>query len=224
MDTDTARQPSTSRSPLDRGRIRSGAAIVALLVVSSTPAGPLPQATAADVGSDPEPVEQTATTEFAGIRTSLTPAIHVESGTQKQRERLDLALSRFATAGLPLPDLEVRFAQDERACRGHLGLFEQTGATPWRVTYCSTLDFVYEHELAHAWEAANLTDGQRTAFMRQQGYAVWNDTSTAWADRGIEGLAFVVQQVLARQNAPSEATPEQRRRAAVFAMLTGDLP
>ena len=36
-------------------------------------------------------------------------------------------------------------------------LFQQS-FTPWRLLICSDLQFVPTHELAHAWEAANLTD------------------------------------------------------------------
>ena len=46
-----------------------------------------------------------------------------------------------------------------------MGLFE-SALQPWRITICSEASFLYEHELAHAWEHANLTDAKRMAFMK----------------------------------------------------------
>ena len=114
-----------------------------------------------------------------------------------QSVRLELALDRFAAAGLALPPLAVIFHDDRTPCRGHPGLFSMN-ADPWEMHICSeTPESVYEHELAHAWIAHNVTDGQRQAFMDLSSYETWNDRSYPWNERGSEGAAVVIQQGVA---------------------------
>ncbi|MFP4554579.1 MAG: hypothetical protein ACLFRT_12060, partial [Actinomycetota bacterium] len=126
---------------------------------------------------------------------SRAPEVTLRGGTPAQHRRLDEALHRFERVGLLLPDLEVEFHQNLAECGGHHGLFRPDGV-PWRITICSGVDSVYEHELAHAWELANASDATRREFMRLRGYSTWNDGGVAWNERGIEGAASVVQQGL----------------------------
>lgn len=151
---------------------------------------------------------------------SLTPSVTVRIGSLAQRRRLEEALARFQSAKLLLPDLEVEFSDDEASCGGHHGLF-QPGHAPWRIKICSPLDFVYEHELAHAWERANLTDDVRHEFMESRGYSTWTDLTVPWNERGIEGVAVVIQQGLAGLPLPPNLSTEQRSRLAAFSLLTG---
>lgn len=53
----------------------------------------------------------------------------------------------------------------------HSGLFS-SAVVPWRIDICGDVDFTYEHELAHAWEAANVDDATRRAFMSMRGVTV----------------------------------------------------
>jgi hypothetical protein len=149
-----------------------------------------------------------------------TPEVTVRNGSPAQLRRLEEALARFHSAGLHLPDLEIEFSDDVTNCRGHYGLF-QPGHTPWRVRLCSPLDFVYEHELAHAWERAFLTDEMRHEFMELRSYATWADPAVPWNERGIEGVAIVVQQGLAGLPLPPTLSTEHQSRLAAFALLTG---
>lgn len=156
------------------------------------------------------------------FQTSLSPRVTVDNATPAQLNRLTLAFERFSSNGLQLPDLEIQFADDNDSCgdAGH-GLF-QAAVTPWRIVICPTeLDTVYEHELAHAWERANMTDEQRHTFMEMREYEVWNDKTVAWNQRGIEGVAFIVQQGLSGLPLPPAIPREHRSRLQAFEFLTG---
>ena len=154
------------------------------------------------------------------IDVSLAPEVSVRYGTPAQHQRLDLALSRFREAGLPLPDLEVIFAATNTPCKGKYGLF-QTAFTPWRLTICSELDSVYEHELAHGWLAATLTELKKDGFMKLRGYTVWSDQSVPWNERAMEGVAFSIQQGLSGLPLPPSLGVEQLSRLDAFELLTG---
>jgi len=151
---------------------------------------------------------------------SLYPVLTIDGGTSVQRERLALAVSRFRNAGLVLPDLEVVFATDVDACRGFYGLYQHRAEAP-KITYCSELDFVYEHELAHAWEANSATDEQRQEFMDLRGYTSWTGPDVEWNDRGMEGAAFIIQQTIGGRPVPYIRTEEFWSRSGAFEALTG---
>lgn len=160
-----------------------------------------------------------------GSQTSIVPGVspsqdvEVLGGSSEEIDRIHLALDRFAAAGLDLPDLQIVFA-DGDACAGRLAFFQERAA-PWRITICSRLDFVYEHELAHAWERANLTDDTREAFMAAYGYATWSGEGVAWADRGVEGVAIVIQQGVAGLPLNAQLGESRVRRLAAYELLTG---
>lgn len=150
---------------------------------------------------------------------SLTPDVTVIGASAEQQVAVDDAVARFRSAGLELPDVEVRFLADEAECAGHLGLF-QRGFTPWRVLVCSDLAFVPTHELAHAWEAANLDDDDRARYVEARGMATWDDPDADWNERGVEDAAFIVQQNLMAEH-PIPDSPVWKERTAAFELLTG---
>ena len=156
----------------------------------------------------------------AQITTSLSPAVIVENASPAQQARLDLALSRFAAAGLELPDLAVAFSGDEADCYGHLGWFDPN-PTPWHITICSDVDSIVEHELAHAWERVGLTDDVRDAFMEMRGHEVWDDTDVPWQELGKEGVAVIIQQGLGGLPLPAVIGSEPSSRLEAFELLTG---
>lgn len=184
-------------------------ALVWSVLLTLTPA--LPEASAAQVvpHTDPSPADPTPGT-----------GVVIVGGTLEQRKRLGLALDRFAETGLALPELEIVFDPSGESCKGHHGLF-QTGFRPWRVSICSEVDSVYEHELAHAWEAATLTDEERGGFMKLAGYTVWSDTSVPWNRRGMEAAALVIQQGLGGLALPPALSDDQSLRLEAFHLLTG---
>jgi hypothetical protein len=175
------------------------------------------------VRSDAESSSQATKTPAVTSMTrpsSSSPTVVIRYGTESQHQRLELALLRFDDAGLVLPDLEVVFSSYSHECKGHYGLFDPTGQ-PWRISICSDLDAVYEHELAHAWAAANLTKERRNEFMDLRGYEVWSDSDVSWNKRGTEGAAFIIQQGLGGLPLPPVLSGEHLSRLAGFELLTG---
>jgi hypothetical protein len=83
------------------------------------------------------------------------------------------------------------------------------------------VDFVYEHELAHAWEAGSMTNELRSAFMDLRGYTDWSGSDMPGNERGIEGVAFVIQQGLAGLPLPPALGTEAISRLEAFELLTG---
>lgn len=152
---------------------------------------------------------------------SLSPKVTVHNATPAQLDRLTLAFERFTDAGLELPPLEIRFPASKDGCDGAHGRFT-TSTDPWRISICPTeLETVYEHELAHAWERATLSDAQRQDFMEMRGYDVWNDKSLPWRERGMEGVAVIIQQGINGLPLPPALSDEHMSRLASFQLLTG---
>lgn len=173
-----------------------------------------------DQGTAPE-LESVDVAPTAFVPTSsLYPELTIDGGSQSQRDRLALAVVRFRDAGLPLPDLAIVFASDPDACHGFYGLYQHDDRAP-RITYCSEIEFVYEHELAHAWEAHSATDQQRQSFMDMRGYTVWADENITWNESGREGAAFIIQQTIGGFDVPYAPTAEFLDRSAAFTALTG---
>lgn len=139
----------------------------------------------------PMPIETAPRTDTIDPGVSSSPTVEVLGGSVAERKRVDVALDRFSDAGLLLPDLQIVFAGKDEYGEA-LGRF-QDHATPWRIVVCSRYEFVYEHELAHAWDRANLSDETRDAFMAGNGYAAWSGKGLEWNQRGVEGVARVVQ-------------------------------
>jgi hypothetical protein len=150
------------------------------------------------------------------------PRIDVLGASPTEEARLMLAISRFDRAGLALPDLVVGFFHgDTERCHGHAGLFEHR-PEPWRISICEgDAEWVYEHELAHAWERANLADDVRQRFMELRGHRAWADSDVAWNERGVEGVAFVIQQGLSGLPLPPALSDEHRSRLEAYLLLTG---
>ncbi|MFQ5966446.1 MAG: hypothetical protein ACE5MI_02410 [Acidimicrobiia bacterium] len=154
------------------------------------------------------------------LRGPESSTIAVIGGSAEQRQQVAQAVEAFERAGLKLPNLQISFALNPAECLEHMGLFE-TDHYPWRITFCSDAAFVYLHELAHAWELANLTDRERAAFMALRGHQTWADPDVPWEDRGVEGAAFIIQQGLMDMPLPPNLSEEQASRLAAFELLTG---
>lgn len=151
----------------------------------------------------------------------LEEDLTVEGGTDAERARMRLAIRRFEEAGLVLPPLLIVFRHpSDVECHGALGYFSPSQPV-WQISICSTVEPMYEHELAHAWERANLTDAQRERYVALRGLPTWSDKAYDWGERGIEDLAFVVQQGLAGLPLPPALGREARSRLEGYEMLTG---
>lgn len=135
----------------------------------------------------------------------------VHGASEAQIERLGVALRRFAAVDLALPPLAVIFHHDPDPCRDHRGIF-LADPDPWEIHICSeSVEVVYEHELAHAWIAHNLSGQQRQAFMDLAAYETWNDQSYPWNERGIEGAAVVIQQGISGLPLPPVLSDKTKR-------------
>ena len=154
-----------------------------------------------------------------GTSVSLRPTVVVNGASAEEQGRVDDALARFEAAGLLLPDLEVVFADDVAECGGHDGLFRDR-VVPWRVLVCSDLAFVVTHELAHAWEAANLDDDDRANYTERRGLATWNSRDAEWGERGVEDMAFMLQQNL-MAGGVSPSWDRWSERTDAYAWATG---
>lgn len=150
------------------------------------------------------------------------PAILAINVGEHQQARLDEALARFENAGLQLPDLTVRFVATTDACQGHHGLFSPR-ATGLTVTYCADPpDWVYEHELAHAWVHANTGPDRQVEFLEVRGLAAWNEPGAGWGEQGVEQAAFVVQQGV--MGPDSVTGSEHIARLCTYEILVGQPP
>lgn len=145
----------------------------------------------------------------------------VQDASTAQLTRLGEAFAAFRDAELELPDLHIRFFADDETCGAEHGRF-YTSEETWHIRLCPTkVDSVYEHELAHAWERAQVTDTQRRAFMRMRGYASWSDRDLPWNERGIEGAASVIERGVAGLPLPPVLGKEEVSRLKAYELLTG---
>jgi hypothetical protein len=153
------------------------------------------------------------------IAVHRTPDLTVLDASAEDRAALNDALADFRAAGLELPNAAIAFSDDEVACKGHPGIFDQR-VEPWRITICSDLDFVIAHELAHAWAAANLDDTDRSRYTAARGLTNWADHDTPWNERATEDAAFIIQQNLTMEQVPL-SSPTWLERIDAYELLTG---
>jgi hypothetical protein len=155
-----------------------------------------------------------------------TPSLAVVGGTPDQRRMVTWAVNRFASVGLPLPPLEIRFHATEDGCAGRLGLYDD-GV----VDVCRHLTDLWAarelmHELAHGWLDANSTDDIRNGFLELRGLETWNDPVADWEQRGYEQAAEIMAWAIGDQSggiyAPSFPDHGTERLAVAYRALTGD--
>jgi hypothetical protein len=171
---------------------------VLFIAISISMAAPLAPAiaepeTATESESENESENETESAiEAPSITASLNPSLSVV-GTDDQRAFVEDVQSRFTSLGLALPDLEIRFSDDDEACDGHLGMFRPR-SEGWGIDICSDLANVLPHELGHAWERVALSDADRQAYMAHREFETWQHTERN--ESAIEDVAHVVQLVV----------------------------
>jgi hypothetical protein len=149
------------------------------------------------------------------------PRFTVYADSGEQLRQLSEAVIAFSDAGLDLPALEISFKTDASRCGGAKGLF-MPGTTPWRISICDNdVRSIIPHELAHAWERANVGDDQREAFVDLLGLENWRDHNDPWNSRGIEWAAIVIQQGVYGIPLPPALSDEAISRLEGFELLTG---
>lgn len=145
----------------------------------------------------------------------------VHNATPENLYRLGEAVMAFTTADLDLPTLDVRFHSDRGPCDGYHGVFRTTSESK-QVRICSSdIQTVYEHELAHAWVTANVSDTQRSAFMNLRGLEHWVDRDIPWNQRGTEWAAVIIQQGVNGLPLPPALSNETKSRLQSYELLTG---
>lgn len=151
------------------------------------------------------------------------PRFTVRNATAENLGRLSEAIKAFAAANLELSALDISFHENLEPCGQHHGMFTATSES-WQIRICSSdLDFVYEHELAHAWVTANVTASQRSAFMNLRGLVHWADQGVPWNERGTEWAAVTVQQGLSGLPLPPALSNEAKSRLESYELLTGEV-
>lgn len=110
------------------------------------------------------------------------------------------ARDRFALVGLDFPAVEISFHAEREPCNGNQGIYQDDGRA--RVLVCipdygtSASNLQRErtlvHELAHAWEQANLDDAERQALLEILDADDWYGPETAWEERGAERFAETI--------------------------------
>lgn len=154
-------------------------------------------------------------------KASLDPNMVVENASPESIERVSTAVTRFTSLGLGLPNLQIALHSGEEDCGGAKGRFSDS-SKPWQISICSTeVETVLEHELAHAWERANLSDAIRRAYMEENNYTVWRSHDVPWNERAVEGIAVVIQQGVSGLPLPPALSLDIAERLAAFELLTG---
>lgn len=106
-------------------------------------------------------------------------------------EKVELALKRFEEAGLELPaDLTIRLEERGEYCR-----LPHTTYDPPTVVYCVPWhgEDAWEHELAHVWVEATLSDEDKEAFRDWLGLPTWRSREYPWIRRATEWAAVAIQ-------------------------------
>ena len=168
-----------------------------------------------------EPRQTEAEPNIWARGTQQAARLSVYDATAEDLGRLAEAVMAFATADLELPALHIWFHADRGPCGEHRGSFTATSES-WQILICSSdIKTVYEHELAHAWVTANVTDSQRSAFMNLRGLEHWTNPDIPWNQRGTEWAAVIIQQGLSGLPLPPALSNEARSRLESYELLTG---
>jgi hypothetical protein len=115
----------------------------------------------------------------------------------EQAAMLDWALALFDAADLVLPPLRVIAHDSTDPCHGRDGAhFYASGRSTIHLCTRETepvQQFLYLHELAHAWDHHALSDARRRTFLDLRGLTEWNnDDADGWHDRGAEHAAEII--------------------------------
>lgn len=164
----------------------------------------------------------------APVRAVPAPAVAL---TPADREVVEWAMSRFALVGLDMPVVEISFHDDTESCQGYDGVYEGSRlgprvrvCIPDRGTFASTLERrrTLAHELAHAWEQANLDDDDRVELLAHLDADGWYAPEVAWEHRGAERFAeTIVWRLYDQRRRPTLIDVHCRELHADFLTITG---
>jgi len=162
--------------------------------------------------------------EFAGVPSPPLAVeqqdIIIEGADLATQLVIEASVTRFAQAGLALPDLHIRVHPSAEPCRGHMGLYGK-GGDKHRIDLCEIHTEVVLHELAHAWEYHSLDDQARSRFLLDVGLKVWKDKDVPHTSRGIERMAYVVAWGLYDQPIQCITLAHYRDDLSLYESVTG---
>jgi hypothetical protein len=143
------------------------------------------------------------------------------------------ALDLFAQAGLRVPGIDFVHHRTAEACHGFHGWHERHGERS-TIHICTddtgaVADFLLLHEIAHAWDAANLDDARRRALLDSHHLAQWwGSDPDEWAEYGAEHAAEVIVWGLIDRPARMVRLPDPFDGCAelheAYVLLTGTPP
>lgn len=160
-----------------------------------------------------------AVTDSSGERAAdmAEPTARI-TGSMEEVALAESAISSFFDAGLSLPPLEIVFHEHRDGCRGHVGVFRMIDGRG-DVQICRATRYILLHELAHAWEAANMDDQTRDEVMEYWGVDNWNDHGQSAGDRGAEKVADAI--AFALDDPSDDPNPVMRRNLCSYRLVTG---
>ena len=158
----------------------------------------------------------TAESAIVGTRVSV-----IEPSREQQR-LVRWAATRFESAGLDTPAIEIHFHTDAAGCGGHLGY-----AKAGRVDVCTVL--VNEmarrtllHEMGHIWIDTNVPQTVRELFLELRGLRTWNASTDPWAERGYEQGAEIMAWTLGNRMLTAQIPDNDPVQLVIgFELLTG---
>lgn len=171
----------------------SGAALV---VANNGSPAPIPLQT------PPLSVTQLAIEPAISVLMVSTPEPHVPLElADAERDLVEWAHARFELVDLDLPPVDISFHENTEPCDGSDGIYRNEGdrprvrvCIPDRGTFASDLERqrTLVHELAHAWEQANLDDASRQGLLETLDADGWYAPDSAWDERGAERFAETI--------------------------------
>ncbi len=144
---------------------------------------------------------------------------------EADREQVRLArwaATRFESAGLKAPAVEIHFHTDASECGDHLGY-----ARRGRVDVCTVLvnemaRRILLHEMGHVWIDEHVSQTVRERFLKLRGLRAWNAAADPWGERGYEQGAEIMAWALGTRILSAQIPGNDPvQLAAGFELLTG---
>ena len=151
------------------------------------------------------PVDVTPPEPKAAVdNTGIIEGVRIVAKTAEDTNSIDSAVQRFADAGWPLDNLEIKVGPED-GCGGHAGVHSiEEGHHV--VEVCTNAEFVLLHELGHVWADMYMGDDRRADWLELRGLDSWHEGDHS--DRGTEHVADVVAfGLLGKWHTPNSITP-----------------
>jgi hypothetical protein len=119
--------------------------------------------------------------------TDIIDGVKLIADTGERTDFFVAALDKFAAAGWPITNTEIRFDEDE--CVGAVGFHaEEKGHHV--IVMCTDAEWTLLHELGHVWSDLYLSEDQRAEWVERRGVDSWHEGD--WQDRGTEHAADII--------------------------------